>query len=175
MSRGMTERMSLDDLARPFPQAANGARWEMVSDGVMGGVSRGALRREVVAGRAALRLTGAVRLENNGGFLQMALDLAPGAVLDARGWEGVALEVCGNGEAYGVHLRSDAAVRPWQSWRQGFVAGPGWEVVRLPFAGFAPHRIEAGLDVARLRRLGVVAIGRAFHADVAVAGLWLWR
>jgi hypothetical protein len=166
----------IDDLSRPHPQAANGARWELVSDRVMGGVSDGRLRRELVAGRPALRLTGAVSLANNGGFVQMALDLAPpGRLLDARGWDGVALEVLGNGETYGVHLRTDATTRPWQSWRQGFVAEPAWRRLHLRFDCFAPHRIDAALDPARLRRIGLVAIGRAFDADLALAGLWLWR
>lgn len=166
----------IDDLTRPFPQTALGTRWELVSDTVMGGISRGDLRRETVAGRPALRLTGAVRLENNGGFLQMAVDLAPGgAILDASGWAGLELDVFGNGESYGVHLRSDAVTRPWQSWRQGFTAAPVWQTLRLPFAGFVPHRIDRPLDVARLRRLGLVAIGRAFSADLALAGLRLYR
>lgn len=170
------DALVLDDLSQPFPLAANGRCWELVTDGVMGGVSRGSLRRETVAGRPALRLTGAVSLANNGGFLQMALDLAaPGRLLDASAWDGIALAVQGNGESYGLHLRSDATTRPWQSWRQEFVATPDWQLIRLPFAGFRPHRIEAPLDPARLRRLGLVAIGRAFAADLALGGLWLWR
>lgn len=166
----------IEDLSRPFPEAANGARWALITDGVMGGVSRGSLRREAVGGRPALRMTGDVSLANNGGFVQMALDLAPrGGVFDARGWAGVALAVRGNGESYGLHLRTDAVTRPWQSWRQGFVAPPDWAELRLPFAGFTPHRIDVPLDPGRLRRLGLVAIGRAFAADLAVAGLWLYR
>ena len=55
----------------------DGADWTMVSDRVMGGVSEGRLTYETVEGRPALRLTGDVRLENNGGFLQMARDMDP--------------------------------------------------------------------------------------------------
>lgn len=168
--------MVLDDLSRGFPESALGTRWALVTDTVMGGVSRGHLARETVQGRAALRLTGTVRLENNGGFVQMALDLAAGGgVLDARGWAGLELDVCGNGAQYGVHLRSDAVERPWQSWRQTFVAPPRWQTLRLSFADFAPHRITGALDIGRLRRLGLVAIGRPFAADLALGGLRLWR
>lgn len=162
----------VDDLARDDLTAALGSRWRLVSDRVMGGVSTGALTREVVAGRPALRMRGEVSLENDGGFLQMALDLAPkGEVLDARAFGGVEIDVLGNDETYGVHLRTDRVTRPWQSWRQAFVATAEWRTVRLPFAGFAAHRIEQPLDVARLRRIGLVAIGRAFTADLAVAGV----
>ncbi|MGY6412099.1 MAG: CIA30 family protein [Alkalilacustris sp.] len=170
----MAEYRAIDDLTRRFPETPLGTRWALVTDGVMGGLSRGRLRPEEVGGRPALRLTGEVSLENNGGFVQMALDLAPAGLLDAGGWRGIALDVAGNGEGYGLHLRTDAALRPWQSWRQGFGTGD-WARVHLPFDGFAPHRIEAALDPARLRRLGIVAIGRAFSADLAVGGVWLWR
>lgn len=164
----MQERI-LDDMAD------GGPLWALVTDGVMGGVSAGRLMRETVAGRPALRLTGRVSLENNGGFVQMARDLAPGGVLDASGWTGLTLDVLGNGESYGVHLRTDTLSRPWQSFRAGFAAGPDWARLTIPFAAFAPHRTEAALDVARLRRIGIVAIGRAFEADVALGRLGLWR
>jgi hypothetical protein len=35
--------------------------------------------------------------------------------------------------------------------------------------------LTAPLDISRLRRLGLVAIGRAFAADLAVARLSLYR
>ncbi len=149
-----------------------GPAWRLVSDRVMGGVSDGTLRRETLDGRAAVRLRGAVRLENDGGFLQMALDLATdGGPVDARGWRGLELTARGNGHAYNVHLRTADLERPWQSYRQSFQADPEWRTLRLPFADFAPHRTDAPLDVGRLRRIGVVAIGDAFEADVSVADL----
>ncbi|NYS23374.1 CIA30 family protein [Rhodobacteraceae bacterium 2376] len=162
----------IDDLRHPAPRAANGQAWELVSDRVMGGVSGGVLERAVVAGRPALRLRGTVRLENNGGFLQCALDLGPqGAAVDASGWQGVALTVCGNGEDYNLHLRSTDLDRPWQSFRHSFTAAPRWQRLHLPFADFTAHRTDQPLRPARLRRLGLVAIGRAFEADLAVADI----
>jgi hypothetical protein len=41
--------------------------------------------------------------------------------------------------------------------------------VRLPFAELQPHRIEKPLDLSRLRRLGLVAIGREMQADLCLA------
>jgi hypothetical protein len=154
------------------PRAANGAVWALVSDGVMGGLSSGRLEPAVIGGRRCLRLTGRVRLENDGGFLQMALDLAPGGgPVDAAGFAGIALTVRGNGETYGVHLRTTDLARPWQSFRAGFTAPPDWTEHRLPFAAFGPHRTDVPFDPARLRRIGLIAIGRAFTADLAVADL----
>jgi hypothetical protein len=168
--------MILDDLSREGGETALGTRWALVSDGVMGGVSSGTLEREVVDGRMALRLRGAVRLENNGGFLQMAVDLAPaGGVLNARGWDGLRMSIWGNGAEYGVHLRTPDLARPWKSFRAQVQSGPDWQVFDLPFAAFVPHRTETALDISRLRRLGILAIGRAFQADVALGGLHLYR
>lgn len=162
----------IDDLSAGPPRASNGCDWELISDGVMGGRSRGTLRWEAVAGRRALRMQGDVSLENNGGFIQVALDLARDCTfIDAPLFEGIQLDVFGNDETYNLHLRTADVVRPWQSYRQSFSATPEWTSIRLPFAGFEPHRLEVDLDLRTLRRLGIVAIGRAFSVDVAIAGL----
>jgi Complex I intermediate-associated protein 30 (CIA30) len=162
----------IDDLSRDDLVATIGTRWQLVTDRVMGGVSDGTLVRESVSGRPALRMRGDVSLENNGGFVQMALDFAPdGSVVDASAWAGIELDVIGNNEEYGIHLRTDAVERPWQSYRQSFRAGASWRTVQLAFADFVPHRIDVPLDVRRLRRIGLVAIGRAFTADLAVGGV----
>ncbi|MDH5536074.1 MAG: CIA30 family protein [Betaproteobacteria bacterium] len=161
--------MVIDDFSKPAPLAANGASWRLFTDQVMGGVSRGTMARETVNGRPAVRMRGEVSLENNGGFVQIALDLIPdGGAFDASGFAGIELDVLGNGETYGLHLRTEDVARPWQSYRQRFRAPERWQTVRLPFAGFEAYRIDAPLDLRRLRRIGVVAIGRAFNADLSV-------
>lgn len=166
----------IDALDQEPPLATIGTRWELIADRVMGGVSSGEMTREPVAGRPALRMRGAVSLENNGGFIQIALDLAPDkGVVDVRPWTGIEMDVFGNGERYSLHLRTTDVVRPWQSYRTEFIATPEWRTIRLPFAAFAPHRIDVPLDLARLRRLGIVAIGRAFTADIAIGRLQFYR
>jgi len=157
------------------PLALNGQRWAVVTDAVMGGVSQATLTTELVDGVPALRLRGRVRLEHNGGFVQMAIDLATaGAAYDASAWTGFELCVRGNGEAYGVHLRTTDLTAPWQSYRHGFTAGPDWTTLRLPFGDFTPHRTSTPLALTRLRRLGLVAIGRAFDADLTLRHLALY-
>ncbi|MEL6587732.1 MAG: CIA30 family protein [Pseudomonadota bacterium] len=150
--------------------------WTYVADTVMGGVSDGQLSHGTVAGRDAARLTGSVSTENNGGFIQMAADLGPeGDVLDASDWTGISVDVLGNGEAYDLRLRTDALTRPWQSFRAEFRARAEWTVVSLPFTDFEAHNTQAHFDPARVRRVGILAVGRAFTADVAIAGLRLYR
>ena len=162
----------IDDLSREPPIAAIGSRWHLVTDQVMGGVSKGTMVRDAIADRAAIRMRGDVSGENNVGFIQIALDLSPdGGVVDASPWSGIELEVFGNGEEYGVHLRTDALTRPWQSYRQIFTAYAEWRTVPLPFDHFVPYRTDVLLDTHRLLRLGVVAIGRSFSSDLALGGL----
>ena len=167
--------MLIDDFSGAVLVSALSTEWRGVSDQVMGGISEALVARDTIDGRPCLRLSGDVRLENSGGFIQAALDLAPeGGTLDASGFAGVRLTVRGNGERYSAHLRTPDNVRPWQSYRAHFDAGPAWQAIDLPFAAFAPYRLAAPLDTARLRRIGLVAIGRAFRADLAVARLELY-
>lgn len=169
----MRDRIAMiDDFSGKDLTSRLGTRWRGISDQVMGGISEASVIRDVIDGRPCLRLSGDVRLDNNGGFIQAALDLAPaGSTFDASAYSGVRLVVRGNGEPYAVHLRTAATLRPWQSYRAQFIAGPDWKTVDLDFQAFAPFRLAVPLDVAELRRIAVVAIGRAFHADVAVAEL----
>ena len=145
--------------------------WEYVADAVMGGVSQGRLTLETVDGRDAARLTGTVSLDNNGGFLQMAFD----AAADMSGWTGVEIDVAGNDETYDLRVRTDQLTRPWQSFRTSFTAQREWTSVRIPFADLTPHRTDATFDPRRVRRIGILAIGRVFDADVAVSGVRLYR
>lgn len=158
----------IDDFGRA-EQSALGTRWQAVSDRVMGGVSKAHMRHCEHLERHCIELSGDVSLENNGGFIQLALDLdAHGEPLDAREFQGLRMLVSGNGERYGVHLRTTQLERPWQSFRAEFDARESWHCVTLPFAEFVPHRVDEQLDTSKLRRLGFVAIGRAFHACLRI-------
>jgi hypothetical protein len=161
----------IDDLSSD-KLAVTGSGWVLISDRVMGGVSSGSVRREVVAGRPAIRMRGGVSLENNGGFLQIALDLGEaGAPVDASSWAGIRLDVIGNGQTYNLHLRTTDVKRPWESYRQSFTAPAKWTTVYLPFARFTAHRTERPLRPSRLRRIGLVAIGREFEVDLAIGNI----
>jgi hypothetical protein len=154
--------MVIDDFSNPDLVSKLGTRWRGVSDKVMGGISEASVAHDVIDGRSCLRLTGDVRLENDGGFIQAALDLAAaGDTFDASDYAGLRLVARGNAEQYAVHLRTPD--------------GPDWKTIDLPFASFAPYRLDAPLDIARLRRIGLVAMGRAFHADLAVSQLGFYR
>lgn len=150
--------------------------WEYVADTVMGGVSRGQATPEEIDGRAAIRLTGTVSFDNNGGFVQIAFDVQDdGAPFDASAWTGLKLDVLGNGEVYDLRLRTDQITRPWQSFRTEFTAPAIWRTITIPFSDLTQHRTEVAFDPARLRRIGILAIGREMQADIAVSKVQLYR
>lgn len=149
-------------------------RWRLVTDGVMGGVSRGDLQTAKSGGLPCVALRGQVSTANNGGFVQMALDLSADEP-DPRSFSGLHLLVRGNGEQYNVHLRTRKLFLPWQSYRVTFTAPPEWTELLLPFSEFRPYRTRTPLDNASLTRIGVVAIGRDFDADLCLASLGYYR
>ena len=168
--------MLIDDFSHKDLVCNLGTPWRCVSDKVMGGISEASVTRDMIDGHSCMHLTGHVSLENEGGFVQASLDLTQEKDgLNASDYAGIRLVARGNGEKYSVHLRTPDNVRPWQSYRAHFIAGPLWQRHDLPFSDLAPHRIDVSLDVTRLRRIGLVAIGRTFDADLALSELSFYR
>jgi hypothetical protein len=179
MERILTDSFSsplmIDDRTSGTLDAINGTCWRGITDIVMGGKSSAGLVPAVVEGRHCLRLTGAVSLENNGGFVQASLDFCEAGLLDASIYSGIEIEIFGNSEMYNLHLRTADTNIVWQSYRASFHAKPVWQNIRIPFESFQKYRIDEPLDKSRLRRLGVVAIGRVMQADVCIASVSLYR
>jgi hypothetical protein len=165
----------IDDRISGDLNASNGKSWHAVSDSVMGGISKAELHAAVVAEKSCLRLKGAVSLENYGGFIQASLDLGENGLLDARDYNGIEIEVWGNGQNYNLHLRTTDTRIVWQSYRISFDAPPRWQLLRLPFAAFQPYRTNIPLNLSCLRRVGIVAIGRQMQADIGIGCLSLYR
>ena len=150
--------------------------WTYVSDAVMGGVSEGSILRGSFHGRLATRLIGRVSLENNGGFIQMGINLADGiGVFDASNWAGVEIEVRGNGEIYEVRIRTDELARPWESFRAEFRAPDNWTKVKILFSKLMSHRTKIQFNPRRLRRIGVLGFGREFEVDISVSAIRLFH
>jgi len=168
-------RLTIDDRQTGDYKSTLGSEWRIVTDGVMGGVSQGRLSVDEIEKRPCLRLRGDVSLENNGGFIQAALDLPHDSLQDVSDYLGVLIQVYGNGEPYNIHLRTHDMQLPWQSYRATFTAANQWKTLRLPFAAFEAYRTSKALDIRRLKRIGVVAIGREFEADMCLGEIALYR
>ncbi len=146
-------------------------KWRVFTDTVMGGISNGQLLPAVIEGKNCLHLSGTVSLANNGGFIQASLDLSESGFFDASDYQGIEIDVYGNGEIYNIHLRTQDTQIVWQSYRASFQTKPYWQHIRLAFSDFSPHRIETPLNRSCLRRVGIVAIGRVMQSDIAFANL----
>jgi hypothetical protein len=169
------ESLIIDDRASGILESTLGPDWRLVSDVVMGGVSIGTLTPASVEQRDCLRLQGDVRLENNGGFLKASLKIDHTPARDASDYSGIEIEVYGNNEAYSLHLRSTDLSMPWQSYRATFEAPARWQTLQLPFAEFSLYRTDKPLDVAELELIGLIAIGRAFTADLCIGQIGYYQ
>lgn len=147
--------------------------WQTADDRVMGGVSVAQLSDRLVENSRCRCLTGTVSLENRGGFVQMKWAMPK--PFDATGFSGIYLEVWGNNESYNVHVRTGQLWLPWQSFRQSFQATPTWQTHYLAFSAFENYKTGSQLDVSGITKVAIVAIGRAFQADVCVRGWGFYR
>jgi hypothetical protein len=154
----------------------------------MGGISKGICTRETVNGKKCNLMKGKVSLYNNGGFIQMATSLStdPAASLtvDATEFDGVELDVFYKGdedvENFNVHIRNPACLRQFSSYRSTFSVknDDDWQTVRLPFHsfdGYGPGSSESPFDASELRRISIVAIGKAMDVYLAVAGVRFYK
>lgn len=175
----------IDDLTEPFPFTSSGTQWSGFTDHVMGGKSSGTLCREEVNGRMANVLRGKVSLENNGGFVQMATDLAvdPGVknTVDASKYDGIEIDVLFQDEnkssqTFNLHLRNPACLRQFSSYRSTFcLENEGeWCTIRIPwseFVGHGPGSSEIAFQENALRRIGILAIGKEMEVFLAISGV----
>ncbi len=142
-------------------------RWRFFTDRVMGGVSSGQLSFGSEDGRPHAAMRGQVSTENNGGFIQIRLDLPGGA---PPGATGVRLVARGNSQSYFVHLRTRGTVLPWQYYQARFDVVTDWAEIRLPFTEFRRSgRLLATVPSAGdIKSIGVVAYGRDHTAQIDV-------
>jgi len=167
--------LMIDDRSATDSVASSGNSWRLITDDVMGGVSRGEITNEAVDGRQCLRMQGKVKLDNNGGFIQTALDLSNNVIEKITDYTGLMLEVYGNNEPYNLHLRTKDNWLPWQAYRATFDAPAKWTTLHLPFIEFRPYRTRKALNIDKIKRIGLVAIGREFDADLCIGKIALYQ
>lgn len=140
--------------------------WRLVTDNVMGGVSSGSMQHLQVKDSQCIALQGNVSTENNGGFIQVAIDIDESLRKQLNQNGGVVLTLKGNGEQYNLHLRTSSLWFPWQSYRYSFETDGSWQTIKMPFKEFTAYKTSTEFNPAKISRLGVVAIGRDFQADL---------
>lgn len=161
----------IDDRSSGDLKSSLGTEWRLITDTVMGGVSSGDLDMHRYNGRNCLRMRGDVSTENNGGFVQIALSLSENGEFDASAYTGVELDISGNNERYNIHIRTSGLWFPWQSYRSSFIAGADWQTIRIPFSGLEAYKTTRNFRPGKLERIGLVGIGRNFHAELCLASI----
>lgn len=109
-----------------------GPDWQIVNDGVMGGLSRGKVQ---ISKDGIMTFSGTLSLENNGGFSLVETEKVD---LNLSNDLGILLLVKGDGREYQVRLESDARYRGMPvSFSGTFKTEKGqWRQVKVPFSAF---------------------------------------
>jgi len=161
----------IDDRSSDGLKSNLGEEWRLVTDNVMGGVSSGELSLHSYQDKNCLRMQGEVSTDNNGGFVQIALNLSQSGSFDASAYDGIELQVSGNNESYNIHFRTAGLWFPWQSYRAPFDVSNDWQTIRIPFIQLEAYKTGRSFDASKLKRIGIVAIGRDFQADLCLASV----
>jgi monofunctional biosynthetic peptidoglycan transglycosylase len=125
--------------------------WQSINDGVMGGVSSGAMAESP----GGLVFEGELSLENHGGFASVRRQIDS----DVSTATGLQLKIRADGRTYQVRLRQDDRF-DGIAWRAEFSASDKWQTVTLDFADFEPvfrgrRVIDAGpVMPSKIRQLG---------------------
>ena len=165
----------IDDRTSDSLNSNLGTKWRLVTDNVMGGLSSGKLSLDNIKNKNCIRMQGDVSTDNNGGFVQIALPLldkdSDDKPFNATAFTGIEIEVAGNNESYNIHFRTDNLWFPWQSYRFSFKATPDWQTYRIPFSKLEPYKTSTKFSQDEIIRIGLVAIGREFQANLCVASI----
>lgn len=167
----MANEFIIDDRSSGNLKSNLGFEWRLVTDQVMGGVSSGQLTPDTYRGKNCLRVRGDVSTANNGGFVQMALSLSDEDSYDASAFTDIVMEVAGNNEDYNMHLRTSSLWFPWQYYRASFNTTFDWQIIRIPFSDLDAYKTSEELSQDKLKRIGLVGIGRDFQVNLFIASI----
>lgn len=141
-----------------FRQASDVANWQIVNDGVMGGrsTSQAALAK-AEAGESAMRFSGNLSLENNGGFASVRS--RPSGSLGLESGKTILLRVKGDGRRYTFNLYT-ADRRTAFSYQMDFnTQADQWAEVRLPVDKFVAHSFGRPIPSMKLTPSQVQGVG----------------
>ena len=144
------------------------SRWRFFTDMVMGGLSTGNIAFHSEPNQRFARLTGLVSTANNGGFIQMQMQMKKPL---SAGGQGVRLIARGNDKRYFIHLRSVRTRLPMAFYRASFDAVPDWQEIRLGFHAFSASipALPARIVPEDIAAMAVVAYGQDYEGDISVS------
>ncbi len=122
-----------------FSKESSLSNWFVVNDGVMGGLSEGALE---LTSEGHGSFTGQVRLENYGGFT--SIRCATGKIETPEGAI-VRMRLKGDGKNYQFRVKHKA--RDYQSYITTFSTSGEWETIEIPLSKLYPSFRGRVLDM----------------------------
>ena len=174
--RQKSNPVTIDDFSDPNHLSNMGTTWRLITDRVMGGISDAKHSFGNDDCFNYIQMVGNVSLENNGGFIQMALSLSnESKPFDATSYSGVRFWIKGNDEEYYIHLKNNMTRSHRQYYSARFVAPNSWKQIEIPFENFKPNALEDKLTVDSLTRMAVVGAKRAYQADIHIGPMELYQ
>ena len=148
--------------------------WRFFTDGVMGGLSRGKVKKDNIHGIQCYKMSGDVTTENNGGFIQIRLDLNP--KIEINKYEGLYLKIYGNNQKYFLHIRTGLTLAPWQYYSHSFIANNKWTTIKTNLKDFKRSNFyqPKKLNNQKIKTIGLVAGFDNYKADICLAEIGLF-
>lgn len=150
--------------------------WEIVNDGVMGGISEGQWYQE----DDYVVFDGNISLENNGGFSSVRVWFQP---VDLSEYDGVALRVRGDGQRYAFGFRdTHTRYQHRLTFETTVNEDEDWEIIYIPFdsliaTSFGRQMLTADpLDTSQVRGMNFIISDSqegAFRLEVASISLYV--
>ena len=164
----MAQTMAFDNFSKTSSET-----WQLITDQVMGGVSHGKLEFVNENSIKFARMTGEVRLENNGGFIQFRRALSQPL---RKNLTGLKIKVRSNGHKYSVHIRTRGTFLPWHFYQADFQSSDSWSTIMIPFTSFnkSSWMVPTNFLPSDVESIAIVAIGSAHPVFVEVANIWLY-
>jgi hypothetical protein len=142
-------------------------RWEYISDNVMGGISTGQVEYQNFDGELVAKLSGNVTTENNGGFIQIRMNLSKINLDKAKS---IKLIARGNKQKYFIHLRTTGTFLPWQYYQSEFIVDENFKEFIFPIESFkkSGSLMAKRVNPKKITSIGLVAYGRNHQAELLI-------
>lgn len=113
-----------------FSKNSEPDRWQVVNDGVMGGLSQGVFK---ISEQGTAVFTGTISLENNGGFSSLRYNTGK---TEVEGYSTLELHLKGDGKKYQVRIREN--YNDFFSYIYYFQTSGKWETIAVPLPEMYP-------------------------------------
>ena len=148
----------------------NENEWTYIADNVMGGISDGGVKFNLVDSNVYALLSGNVSTENNGGFIQIRRELKN---IDLSKAKSIRVYARGNNEKYYIFLRTTGTILPWQYYSHEFTVNEEYNEFIMPIKDFKKSGtlLAKQVNPKKITSVAIVAYGRDHVAEIYVKEL----